>query len=85
MVNIIFQDLTAAVMNCTFLAGQSHYCLICCSDEVSLTTSSIGNISANKGLKVTVHLSGLENKEMYYCTAIGIDDGTSVCNTGYTG
>ena len=84
-VAIMFQDLTTAVINCTFLARQSHYCLVCCSDEVNMTTFPIGNISASKGLKVTAHLSGLEDKEIYYCTATGTDDGASMCNTGNTG
>eukprot|EP00731_Ephydatia_muelleri_P009771 Em0005g357a len=83
-VAIMFQDLTTAVINCTFLARQSHYCLICCSDEVNMTTFPIGNISASKGLKVTAQLSGLEDKEIYYCTATGTDDGASMCNTGNT-
>ena len=84
-VAILFQDLTTAVINCTFLARQSHYCLICCSDEVNMTTFPIGNISASKGLNVAVQLSGLEDKEIYYCTATGTDDGASMCSTGNTG
>eukprot|EP00731_Ephydatia_muelleri_P009764 Em0005g350a len=83
-VAIMFQDLTTAIINCTFLARQSHYCLICCSDEVNMTTFPIGNILASKGLKVTAQLSGLENNEIYYCTATGTNDGANMCNTGNT-
>ena len=50
-----------------------------------MTTFPIGNISANKGMNVAVQLSGLEDKEIYYCTATGTDDGASICNTGNTG
>ena len=50
-----------------------------------MATFPIGNISANKGLNVAVQLSGLEDKEIYYCTATDTDDGTSMCSTGNTG
>ena len=82
---IAYQDLAMVVINCTFLDGGSHYCLICCSDKSDMATFLIGNMSASKGMEVMVHLGSLEVMETYFCAATGTDDGDSICERGSIG
>ena len=82
---IAYQDLVMTVINCTFLDGGSHYCLICCSDKANMATFLTGNMSASKGMDVMVHLGGLEDRETYFCAATGTDGGDSICESGNTG
>ena len=50
-----------------------------------MPTFPVGNMSAIKGMEVTVYLSGLGDQGTYYCTATGTGDGDSMCDSGSTG
>ena len=69
----------SGTINCTFLDGSSHYCLVCCSTDPSVPAGSVGYLSSTKGPSVSVSLQSLGSNQTYYCKASATNTTSANC------
>ena len=69
----------SATINCTFLDGSSHYCVVCCSSDPSVPAGSVGYLSSTSGPSVSVSLQSLGSNQMYYCKAAATNTTSASC------
>ena len=69
----------SATINCTFLDGSSHYCVVCCSSDPSVPAGSVGYLSSTSGPSVSVSLQSLGSNQMYYCKAAATNANSASC------
>eukprot|EP00731_Ephydatia_muelleri_P011233 Em0006g127a len=74
--NIIVNGNNATIY-CTFLAGSSHYCMVCCSPSVPVGLA--GYLSTTNGPSVSVSLQSLTSGQMYYCKAAATNTNSNNC------
>ena len=75
----------SATMNCTFLDGSSHYCVVCCSSDPSVPAGSVGYLSSTSGPSVSVSLQSLGSNQMYYCKAAATNSNSASCGDPVVG
>ena len=76
--NIIVNGNNATIY-CAFLAGSSHYCMVCCSPSVPVGLAGSGYLSTTNGPSVSVSLQGLTSGQMYYCKAAATNTNSNNC------
>ena len=74
-----------AIINCTFLDGSSHYCLLCCGTDPSVPAGSAVYLSSTKGPSVSVSVESLGSNQTYYCKASATDNNLGSCGSAAVG